>query len=88
MNVHVCCVCCRDRYTLAELSVRPLPEGVDPSKMEIYLSDDEFKVCIPFPAYFLCSIQIANGIGITTSPSCLWDKSEIGWHGMRWDKIG
>ena len=34
----------RDRYSLAELQVRPLPEGVDPSKMEIYLSDEEFKV--------------------------------------------
>jgi hypothetical protein len=30
---------------MAELLVRPLPEGVDPSKMEMYLSDGEFKVC-------------------------------------------
>ena len=34
----------RDRYSLAELLVRPLPEGVDPLKMEMYLSDEEFKV--------------------------------------------
>ncbi|CAB4019168.1 supervillin isoform X5, partial [Paramuricea clavata] len=33
----------RDRYSLAELLVRPLPEGVDPLKMEMYLSDEEFK---------------------------------------------
>ena len=36
----------RDRYTLAELLIRPLPEGVDPSKMEIYLAAEEFKVCL------------------------------------------
>lgn len=34
----------RDRYTLAELQERPLPEGVDPSKLESYLSDEEFQV--------------------------------------------
>lgn len=35
----------RDRYSLAELRARPLPEGVDPLKIEMYLSDEEFQVC-------------------------------------------
>lgn len=34
----------RDRYTLKELQTRPLPEGVDPKKLETYLGDEEFNV--------------------------------------------
>ena len=30
------------RYTWEELQERPLPEGVDPMKIEQYLEDDEF----------------------------------------------
>ncbi|XP_063955085.1 supervillin-like isoform X1 [Lytechinus pictus] len=30
-------------YTMEEISKRPLPEGVDPLKLETYLSDQEFK---------------------------------------------
>ena len=32
------------QYTFAELQVRPLPEGVDPLKIESYLIDSEFQV--------------------------------------------
>lgn len=32
------------RYTLEELQERPLPEGVDPLKLESYLHDKEFEV--------------------------------------------
>ena len=34
----------KTRYTLQELLDTPLPEGVDPLKLESYLSDEEFEV--------------------------------------------
>ena len=34
------------RYTLSELQERPLPEGVDPLRMEAYLHDSEFEVLL------------------------------------------
>ena len=34
----------RDFYTLAELQKIPPPQGVDPAKLEVYLSDNDFKV--------------------------------------------
>lgn len=34
----------KTRYTLEELQERPLPEGVDPLRMEAYLHDREFEV--------------------------------------------
>ena len=33
----------KTKYSLAELHVRPLPDGVDPLKMEAYLHDEEFE---------------------------------------------
>ena len=35
------------RYTLEELQERPLPDGVDPLKLESYLADEEFEVSSP-----------------------------------------
>ena len=35
----------RTRFSLAELRKQPPPEGVDPTKLETYLSDEDFKVC-------------------------------------------
>merc|ERR1711862_772325 len=32
----------RDNYSWDELKQRPLPDGVDPSRLEKYLSDDDF----------------------------------------------
>ena len=34
----------RTRYTYAELTRKPLPEGVDPGKLEMYLSEQAFEV--------------------------------------------
>ncbi|XP_069504182.1 supervillin isoform X2 [Ambystoma mexicanum] len=35
---------CKTLYPLSELLTRPLPEGVDPLKLEIYLSDQDFEI--------------------------------------------
>uniref|UniRef100_M3ZUX2 Supervillin n=1 Tax=Xiphophorus maculatus TaxID=8083 RepID=M3ZUX2_XIPMA len=35
---------CQNIYPLAQLQARPLPEGVDPLRLEIYLSDTDFEV--------------------------------------------
>uniref|UniRef100_A0A5F8AHG1 Uncharacterized protein n=1 Tax=Macaca mulatta TaxID=9544 RepID=A0A5F8AHG1_MACMU len=35
---------CKTIYLLADLLARPLPEGVDPLKLEIYLTDEDFEV--------------------------------------------
>ncbi|XP_061852394.1 supervillin isoform X4 [Colius striatus] len=37
---------CKTVYPLADLVARPLPEGVDPLKLEIYLSDADFEVAL------------------------------------------
>uniref|UniRef100_A0A8C3TFS6 Supervillin n=1 Tax=Chelydra serpentina TaxID=8475 RepID=A0A8C3TFS6_CHESE len=37
---------CKTVYPLAELLARPLPEGVDPLKLEIYLSDEDFEIAL------------------------------------------
>ncbi|NXX47396.1 SVIL protein, partial [Tricholaema leucomelas] len=37
---------CKTVYPLADLLARPLPEGVDPLKLEIYLSDQDFQVAL------------------------------------------
>uniref|UniRef100_A0A8C2ZSD4 Supervillin n=1 Tax=Cyclopterus lumpus TaxID=8103 RepID=A0A8C2ZSD4_CYCLU len=34
---------CRDAFPLAQLQARPLPEGVDPLRLEVYLSDQDFE---------------------------------------------
>ncbi|XP_024135348.1 supervillin a isoform X2 [Oryzias melastigma] len=34
---------CKSAYPLEELLARPLPEGVDPLRLEIYLSDEDFE---------------------------------------------
>ncbi|XP_075853811.1 supervillin isoform X6 [Microcebus murinus] len=37
---------CKTTYPLADLLARPLPEGVDPLKLEIYLTDDDFECAL------------------------------------------
>ena len=32
----------RTRYSLAELTIKPLPDGVDPLHLEVYLSPEDF----------------------------------------------
>ena len=34
----------RTKFKLEELKQKPPPEGVDPAKLETYLSDEDFKV--------------------------------------------
>lgn len=34
---------CQTTYPLADLLARPLPEGVDPLRLEVYLSDEDFQ---------------------------------------------
>lgn len=40
---------CKTTYPLADLLARPLPEGVDPLRLEVYLCDEDFEVktCSP-----------------------------------------
>ncbi|NXU71001.1 SVIL protein, partial [Oreotrochilus melanogaster] len=40
---------CKTVYPLADLLARPLPEGVDPLRLEIYLSDEDFEVALEMP---------------------------------------
>lgn len=41
-------------YTLAELKQKPPPEGVDPSRLEVYLNADDFQVKVwPFFLLFM-----------------------------------
>lgn len=35
---------CKTTYPLVDLMARPLPEGVDPLHLELYLSDEDFGV--------------------------------------------
>lgn len=35
---------CQNIFPLAQLQARPLPEGVDPLRLEIYLSEQDFQV--------------------------------------------
>lgn len=35
---------CKTTYPLADVLTRPLPEGVDPLRLEVYLSDEDFEV--------------------------------------------
>lgn len=35
---------CKTTYPLVDLTARPLPEGVDPLHLELYLSDEDFEV--------------------------------------------
>lgn len=38
---------CQNTFPLAQLQARPLPEGVDPLRLELYLSDQDFEVSKP-----------------------------------------
>ncbi|XP_060048482.1 supervillin isoform X2 [Erinaceus europaeus] len=43
---HVLAKLCQTVYPLAKLLARPLPEGVDPLKLELYLSDQDFQLAL------------------------------------------
>ncbi|XP_062893288.1 supervillin-like isoform X4 [Mobula hypostoma] len=40
---------CKTQYSLEEIMSRPLPEGVDPQKLETYLSDEDFQKLLKMP---------------------------------------
>ncbi len=42
----------KSEYTWEELLQRPLPDGVDPTKLESYLSDKDFEVLLASPAQY------------------------------------
>ncbi|XP_059494658.1 supervillin-like isoform X1 [Stegostoma tigrinum] len=37
---------CKTQYSLEEIMSRPLPEGIDPHRLETYLSDEDFKKAV------------------------------------------
>ncbi|XP_078280646.1 supervillin-like [Rhinoraja longicauda] len=40
---------CKTQYSLEEIMSRPLPEGVDPQRLETYLSDEDFQKVVQMP---------------------------------------
>lgn len=42
----------RQQYSIEELTRKPLPEGVDPLRLEDYLSDQDFRVGYSSPREF------------------------------------
>lgn len=56
-------------YTLEELTQRPIPSEVDPTKMEMYLTDHSFQVIIvlAMDCFHYPCIIIFNPLGLTTS---------------------
>ncbi|CAJ0968227.1 unnamed protein product [Ranitomeya imitator] len=61
---------CKKIYPLAEVLARPLPEGVDPLKLEIYLSDKDFEIALEMsreeyntlPSWKQVNIKKAKGL--------------------------
>jgi hypothetical protein len=51
---------CKTTYPLADLLARPLPEGVDPLRLEIYLDNDDFEVR-PLPPPTANSLENYDG---------------------------
>lgn len=49
----------RTRFSLAELRKQPPPEGVDPTNLETYLSDEDFKVCCEL-VYSMALYELAS----------------------------
>uniref|UniRef100_A0A2K5RTS0 Supervillin n=1 Tax=Cebus imitator TaxID=2715852 RepID=A0A2K5RTS0_CEBIM len=61
---------CKTIYPLADLLARPLPEGVDPLKLEIYLTDKDFEFALDMtrdeyhalPAWKQVNLKKAKGL--------------------------
>ncbi|XP_065777311.1 supervillin isoform X7 [Muntiacus reevesi] len=61
---------CKTIYPLADLLARPLPEGVDPLKLEIYLTDEDFEFALEMtrdeynalPAWKQVNLKKAKGL--------------------------
>lgn len=51
---------CKTTYPLAEVLARPLPDGVDPLHLEVYLTDEDFEVrtrILPPNRFFLSDMR-------------------------------
>uniref|UniRef100_A0AAQ5ZEW1 HP domain-containing protein n=1 Tax=Amphiprion ocellaris TaxID=80972 RepID=A0AAQ5ZEW1_AMPOC len=61
---------CKTTYPLADLLARPLPEGVDPLRLEVYLSDEDFEKALQMsreeygglPSWKQVSLKKAKGL--------------------------
>lgn len=53
---------CQNIFPLAQLQARPLPEGVDPLRLEIYLSDQDFEVSTAAAAAVWGKLAYINNI--------------------------
>jgi supervillin len=61
---------CKTIYPLSDLLARPLPEGVDPLKLEIYLTDEDFEFALDMtrdeysvlPAWKQVNLKKAKGL--------------------------
>ncbi|XP_026977862.1 supervillin isoform X3 [Sagmatias obliquidens] len=61
---------CKTIYPLADLLARPLPEGVDPLKLQIYLTDEDFEFALDMtrdeynalPAWKQVNLKKAKGL--------------------------
>nr|XP_025741617.1 supervillin isoform X2 [Callorhinus ursinus] len=61
---------CKTIYPLADLLARPLPEGVDPLKLELYLTDEDFEFALDItrdeynalPAWKQVNLKKAKGL--------------------------
>ncbi|CAJ1081914.1 supervillin a isoform X7 [Xyrichtys novacula] len=52
---------CKTTYPLSDLLARPLPEGVDPLRLEVYLTDDDFEVRT-------CTLKAVSDIDLNICP--------------------
>lgn len=59
----------RTAYPLSELQVRPPPEGVDPTKLESYLTDDDFQVRPSITTFFFHLFDWLSGHPLLTPSS-------------------
>lgn len=54
----------RTTYSLNELQVRPPPEGVDPTRLESYLTQEDFQVRQSYPTFYVTLPQCSTGPSI------------------------
>uniref|UniRef100_A0A8C6WWS0 HP domain-containing protein n=1 Tax=Neogobius melanostomus TaxID=47308 RepID=A0A8C6WWS0_9GOBI len=61
---------CQNSFPLSQLQSRPLPDGVDPLRLEIYLSDQDFQTALEMtreeyerlPAWKQVNLKKAKGL--------------------------
>lgn len=70
----------KTKYTWEELQERPLPEGVDPLKMEQFLQDDEFEVRGRERQEHVCELFISGGHVHEPGGICCSSYLETGKH--------